>query len=494
MIPTAQELNENIYFVHLTEILPPNGTMIPGNVVLDDSGQVSLQKHQDFLKHVPNLRMSIHWFTNDLVTPHENYKFTGKYVIIERAKFLRPQLYGGYAEDFFCIGPYRLSAEAVIFVPEDEIAQAKIELDGFKGKIISYSKSQSLKMLVKEWVNQNSTWQITIPENQTIIRTASTEVALSKFASLSQQMRLSILDEKAKRLFQLAKEAKKDGAAKFKFEDDCLAKELVLHCNNKQYLVEDFFRAWYAERVYYGEHRQSIFGEFEVFAEKLTAPLRMAYLNPDFDSLEEVGLPDGTLVIPNAKSVPLLVNNVRESLAKIEAELIKCNMPAQVLSYFEDEWKTNFAFYWLALFEEDILDHKNGRPRIWNDTAALNARVALIRDNVISHPNRYSSLPLGYQSTAALLSDKLGITFSAMQQDKSSYVDAVAEFPRDNDDESEEKFSRVHKHLRTQNIPFVFFRDDQTTRLIVPKVNTREIAQAVIEADGYKPAAIMRCP
>jgi hypothetical protein len=488
MIPTAQELNENIYFVHLTDILPPNGTMIPGNIVPDDKGPVSLRRHQNFLKHVPSFRMSLHWYVNDLVTPHEANESIGKYVIIERAKFLRPQLYGGYAEDFFCIGPYSLSAKAVIFVPEDEIKQAKEELNGFKGKIISYQKSQSLKNLVEEWISQNTTWKINIPENQKITRERNTEGFLLAMAREHQQGRAPLLLGKVGRVVALAMQARKGGATKFNFEDDCTPDELAMYCNNQKYPAKDFFQAWYREGMHYIAHEESIFGEFEMFASKLIAPLQGAYQNPHLGSLEDKRLPDGSLVIPTAESVVLLVDNIRSLLAKIEESLIKLKMPARVLAYFNDEWKTNFAFYWLPIFEEDILDHKNGRPRIWNDTAALNARVALIRDNVISYPNRYSSLPLGPQSTARLLSDKLGIAFSAMQQDKSSYVDAVAEFPCGDDKNEEKVFNRANEHLRTQNIPFVFFRDDRATKLIVPKVNTREIAQAVIEAEGYKPA------
>jgi len=145
---TAQELDENIYFVHLTDILPPSGTMIPGSIIVPNStDKITLKKHQDFLEYVPNRRMTIHWFANELLLPHESNISNGKYLIIERAKFIRPQLYGGYAEDYFTIGLYRLSSEAIIFVPEEEINGAKAELYGFKGTIIGYPKSKSLDLL-----------------------------------------------------------------------------------------------------------------------------------------------------------------------------------------------------------------------------------------------------------------------------------------------------------------------------------------------------------
>lgn len=115
------ETLNDLYLCHITEYFPVNGIIYP-RLTLHLPSIFSQTLHDLFASTVSVKRPTIHFTVNSVVETHNDYKASqvpkSPLIIIDSLLLAKEQIKGGYVEDLFCIGPYKLSNQASILIPE----------------------------------------------------------------------------------------------------------------------------------------------------------------------------------------------------------------------------------------------------------------------------------------------------------------------------------------------------------------------------------------
>jgi hypothetical protein len=127
---------DKLYLCHVTKFFPKTGVIKP---------RMILKKAKEPVASLLSVvRPTVHFTLNYLVQETEEFNLKDrKFAIIDRYESSQNQMVGGYLEDIFCIGPYKLSKDAAILVPnslkEDVQLQEEIaKLNGRVKEIIFY--------------------------------------------------------------------------------------------------------------------------------------------------------------------------------------------------------------------------------------------------------------------------------------------------------------------------------------------------------------------
>lgn len=112
----------NLYLCHITAYFPLQGVIIPRYAI--SNYKVPLPEEYEAITRpaFSIIRSTVHFSLNSVVQGHSTYKNNlankAPFIILDKLKPTQKQIVGGYIEDLFCIGHYKLSEETVVLVPE----------------------------------------------------------------------------------------------------------------------------------------------------------------------------------------------------------------------------------------------------------------------------------------------------------------------------------------------------------------------------------------
>lgn len=144
----------------MTKFFPDEGIIHPRvNFEIDD--EIDLQESMKNIVQtiVSVVRPTVHFSVNSIVAEHRDYvkKEHQRFVVIDKYEKALPHISGGYLEDIFCIGPYKLSNDAVILVPASlsqnrEIKEKIRSLNG-RVKVIEYQDEDDT-LAFERWMQE----------------------------------------------------------------------------------------------------------------------------------------------------------------------------------------------------------------------------------------------------------------------------------------------------------------------------------------------------
>lgn len=132
---------KDLYICHATNFFPEDSIIHPR---LGYKINCNPKLKNIFEKLFSVIRPTVHFSLNSIVSEHSEYKIKGnqRFIVIDKLESATNSISGGYIEDIFCIGPYKLSNDATILVPEacknKKGIQEKIENINRNIKVIYY--------------------------------------------------------------------------------------------------------------------------------------------------------------------------------------------------------------------------------------------------------------------------------------------------------------------------------------------------------------------
>jgi hypothetical protein len=172
--PPVEEMRKKLMMVHITDVLPEDGTMVPGAIYFKTK-EYSLKEDFQLSKDLPRTRMTLHWCAGGAVEDHNsggNKRMWSKkrYAIIEPFRNLENEFVDGYVEDFFIAGPHKLSDDAIILVPQTESKEILKQYPKLKKHFIAYSSEKmNSAQAANSYIKNKGFWSIKVPQNQDVI-------------------------------------------------------------------------------------------------------------------------------------------------------------------------------------------------------------------------------------------------------------------------------------------------------------------------------------
>lgn len=150
---------DNSYLVHVTNRFPYDNTLPVSTALYRGEEKIFLSPEE-----APLTRPTLHLTLNHMVEDHRlNTHSTSPFAVMIPFSELREQIYGGYAEDLFLLGPLSLSTSTLAFVPLEKLPEMKQQLAQFKGKIVPYSsKEQSLTQAINAQLDSLKAYKVEI--------------------------------------------------------------------------------------------------------------------------------------------------------------------------------------------------------------------------------------------------------------------------------------------------------------------------------------------
>ena len=139
---------DNLYLVHVTNYFPDNGVIIPrGKLTCPEQNPI----YKQILDIISILRPTIHFSVGHINSNINNYKF----IIVDKFNATDHQIVGGYIEDLFTLGHYKLSKSAFILIDtsKEDLPQKQIEFlksRGIQFHYYSQNPEEALENALKE--------------------------------------------------------------------------------------------------------------------------------------------------------------------------------------------------------------------------------------------------------------------------------------------------------------------------------------------------------
>ncbi len=442
-MPSAKQLDDNLFFTHTTHILPANGLMTPGALGVPGT------RHPE-LPIFPT-RMTLHWFPQALIEPHLNWpeNVAHQYFILEPAKYLKSTLYGGFVEDFMSLGSHRLSKEAVIFAPEDQIESAKLALyPGYNGTLLGYVNIGDMKKTLNHLIDVKTPgFKLTVPQNQQKQKLSfDLDTLLIKFSALD----LSKLDETDRELRYVKESIKKaceqnPRPKTIELDADAEPNELYIIFNGKKINARQFFRAWETQGLYFGPHHGTSFQHLDTYTNR--------YAEMTLQSAIPVG--DKTLT------------QIKACVRDIKKILKERKFPPQVLDYFEQKIEIDLLEHWIPTLGTIALERRDLDSKFQQLNEMVSQSTVLSKIQIKQKPI-YEEKAIPKQVTATLLTEYTGTLFSAYKRQHGDLVDGVAVLQKPTN-------MAVQTSLKQAGILSYLTENE----LIVPDINTPMVGCAV---------------
>lgn len=147
---------EDLYVCHISNFFPRKGILLPRSNY-DKSEHMPDELHSFSKKVLSVMRSTVHFTLNSVATDHEMYKTDKQFLVIDKFKNSKDQFIAGYVEDIFCIGPYKLSHEAVIIIPDflKESIAIKSQTNELNKKIQIIYYNTNIKNAATNWFQEN---------------------------------------------------------------------------------------------------------------------------------------------------------------------------------------------------------------------------------------------------------------------------------------------------------------------------------------------------
>lgn len=449
-MPSAEMLYNNLYFTHITNMLPSDGVMIPGSRGVAESRHPRLPIAPD--------RFTLHWFPQTILEPHLGWKETtsDRFFIVEPAKHLQSTLYGGYAEDFMSLGPHSLSEDAVIFVPNNEIESVKQTLyPGYKGQLVGYSTRKGVKKLIDDYISEKTpTFKLYISQDQK----EPIEFELDDLIHKIESMDMSTIDPFDSELVYIKetieKACRQNPRPKMVTLDGNIEVEKIkAEFNGQTVIARDFFSAWEKKGMFFGGHEKTLFRQLEV---SVSHCFLMALQEP---------------------SMPLKENTTEEIktiVKQIKKELGQHTLPTAVHQFFGQKIEIDLLEYWIPLLIKLSHSSDDVETKIVQLAEMASSATVLSIQQVQGSP-LYEKTIIEEQPTARLLSEYTSTFFKAYQRKQGLLVDALAII------EDSSSQMKVQNALKQAGIPSYLSVDG---KLVVPNINTPMVGHAARRSLG----------
>ncbi len=147
---------DDLYVCHISNFFPRNGIVLPRSNY-EKSEKMPDEIHSFSKKMFCVMRSTVHFALNSVAEDHKDFKTDKHFLVIDKFKNCKDQLIAGYAEDIFCIGPYKLSDDAVIILPEflKESTGVKSQINKLTKKIQIIYHDTNVKIAAKNWFQKN---------------------------------------------------------------------------------------------------------------------------------------------------------------------------------------------------------------------------------------------------------------------------------------------------------------------------------------------------
>lgn len=391
--------------VHLTDVLPEDGLMIPGvaSFKIADKNNTPLLSSQDSLEvmsNTPLTRPTLHWCLGGPVkkTYHEGViqEWSGRrYAIIEPFGCVLPESLGGSIQDWATFGPHQLSRKVVIIAPKAD------QNKKFPGRVIFYDDAQ---MNVREAVTRHLIKE-NLPQLEMDFATKTHHLMdrSEVFCFLQRVHALSATEPKSALIdcfYKASHETSVEQVHKDLFE------KVVLDQQTPNFFSDDFESQLLIvgdQKVKLCEYFKNVFlrypglkwmkaddfptAEFELLARKLFMPLvqfqyyiRMPQEKQDLKNLLYLEF----VKEESAASLESKIKDVKDELAKIEAAL-----PASIKKA-ADLWLKGIRIWLKYLSNHRVACLKKGKPFYSQPSNGVQKHI----NNVIATVNKHSIAPM----------------------------------------------------------------------------------------------------
>ncbi len=148
----------DIYICHQTKYFPTYGVIKPRCYTFIDGIPGGTAQHAEIMRNVFAVsRSTVHFSVNSVLLSHDSNSFDNQdIVVIDHLMSVKDQIVGGYIEDLFCIGTFKLSSRSVILMPARLRTETYI-MHGLASlpntiKVISYEEGQK-QQAVKDYLH-----------------------------------------------------------------------------------------------------------------------------------------------------------------------------------------------------------------------------------------------------------------------------------------------------------------------------------------------------
>lgn len=319
-LPNFDQIVKGTYGVHLTQIYPENGLMIPGSLLslrgaaIDPETKLAsefkelltLEQRLQLAKVTPKYRFTLHWALSGLAEDHdfstENkevlslHRTSYPFAILEPFEYLLPESYGGHDQDWMTVGPHKLSPKSILLAANSHQEQAT----HFPGQVILFDpETENLEKLVTQILQGHSAFVIKrdIPPSQYNVDVTLDNIkemvrvdspTLNRFFKPTDNIKA-----KTRKLTEKVKSSKDKKWLITRYNED----NIPLTVNGDQHFKspKEFYTALRTQGYFWGKHEYSLFGEFEPNLKTLflrTLIFQAKGLFPEI--LEAVGMPGFT--------------------------------------------------------------------------------------------------------------------------------------------------------------------------------------------------------
>ncbi|STX37314.1 hypothetical protein [Legionella feeleii] len=145
--------SEKLYICHVTSYFPENGIIYPrATFNLPEMHNLSTEMAAVATRALSIPRPTVHFAINSIAESHTSHSGFSEtpFIIIEKLQEGASQIRGGYIEDLFCIGKFRLSSNAILLLHTSYQSNTAIQ-DKIKSipkgiKVIYYAGSPSIAL------------------------------------------------------------------------------------------------------------------------------------------------------------------------------------------------------------------------------------------------------------------------------------------------------------------------------------------------------------
>lgn len=213
-------------------------------------------------KVTPNIRFTLHWALSGLVEDHD-YEHGGytfhmirkyhPYAILEPLKYLLPESYGGYDQDWMTIGPHRLSKDSILLVATSH--QEKVNRREFPGTIEGFDpEKENLAGAVDRILTKKGAYVLkrTIPVKDYLVKI--TDANLNK---ISKNPLKGISKHDCRQMLQKAKQ----GNNLMFIRDE---NNIPIKVNGALYNSSfEFYKSLRDQGYFWGKYQDTLFRQFE---------------------------------------------------------------------------------------------------------------------------------------------------------------------------------------------------------------------------------------
>jgi hypothetical protein len=286
-LPNFDQIVSGTYAVHLTQIYPENGLMIPGSLfslrrasidpktklASESKELLTLEQRLQLAKVTPKYRFTLHWSFSGIAEDHD-FSVDGQtlnvarashpFAILEPFEYLLPESYGGHDQAWMTVGPHKLSPKSILLAANSH----KEQTTHFPGTVIYFDpETENLEQLLTQALKERKALVIKrdIPPSQYNVEVTLDNVQEMVSVDSPTLNRLfkptDNIKEKTRKLTEKVNSSKDKKWIITRYNED----NVPLTVNESEHFnsPKEFYTSLRAQGYFWGKHEASLFGELE---------------------------------------------------------------------------------------------------------------------------------------------------------------------------------------------------------------------------------------